>query len=328
MSDAEAHPKSGSLWPLTESGLDQVQNRDELLLSFRRILAQEALPAEGGLLPLFETLYLPMAHWVAESHQQKPLLLGINGAQGSGKSTLTKILQALLEKGFSKRVVSLSIDDLYLRRSEREQLARDVHPLLMTRGVPGTHDVAIAKEVLSSLKEGTGQRITIPVFDKAHDDRADEALWQQIDGPVDIIIFEGWCVGAVAEDNQALEKPINRLEAEEDPQKLWRTYVNEQLKGPYQEIFSLIDKLIMMKIPAMENVFEWRSLQEEKLRASRQDEASASRIMSERELQRFIMHYERITRHSLEEMPERADVVLELNDDHQIERVTVKEVDQ
>ena len=327
MSDAEAHRKSGLLWPLVESGLDQVHNRDELLLAFRLILEQEALPGEGGLLPLFDTLYLPMAHWVAQLQQRRPLLLGINGAQGSGKSTLTKILQTLLEKGFSKRVVSLSIDDLYLTRAEREQLARDVHPLLITRGVPGTHDVAIAKDVLSRLKQGVRQRITLPVFDKAHDDRADEALWQQIEGPVDVIIFEGWCVGAVAEDSQALEKPINRLEAEEDPQRVWRTYVNEQLEGPYREIFALIDILIMMKIPAMENVFEWRSLQEEKLRASRQDEASATRIMSEAELQRFIMHYERITRHSLEEMPERADVVLELNSDHQIERVSVREVD-
>jgi len=327
MSDAEVHRKSGFVWPLVESGLDQVRNRDELLLAFRQILEREALPADGGLLPLFDTLYLPMAHWVAQLQQQGPLLLGINGAQGSGKSTLTKILQALLEKGFSKRVVSLSIDDLYLTRAERERLAREVHPLLITRGVPGTHDVGIARDVLSRLKQGVRQRITIPVFDKAHDDRADEASWQQIDGPVDLIIFEGWCVGAVAEDTQALERPINRLEAEEDPQRVWRTYVNEQLKGPYREIFSLIDILIMMKIPAMENVFEWRSLQEAKLRASRQGGALATRIMSEQELQRFIMHYERITRHSLEEMPERADVLLELNRDHQIERVSVKEAD-
>ena len=261
---------------------------------------------------------------MAESHQHKPLLLGINGAQGSGKSTLTKILQALLEKGFSKRVVSLSIDDLYLRRSEREQLARDIHPLLVTRGVPGTHDVALAKDLLSKLKQGTQQRITIPVFDKALDDRADEALWQQVSGPVDIAIFEGWCVGVAAEDSQALQKPINRLEAEEDPDGVWRNYVNEQLKGPYQELFSLIDKLIMMKVPSMENVFEWRSLQEQKLRVARQDETSATRIMSEQALQRFIMHYERITRRSLQEMPERADVVLELNAEHQIERVKVQ----
>lgn len=324
MSDTEANTKSQPVWPRAGSGTQPVQNRDELLMTFTQILQQESLPAEGGLLPLFETLYLPMAQWVAESHQQKPLLLGINGAQGSGKSTLTKILQALLEKGFSKRVVSISIDDLYLSRTEREQLAKDVHPLLVTRGVPGTHDVALAKDVLSKLKQGTQQSITIPVFDKALDDRADEALWQQVRGPVDIVIFEGWCVCAVAEDSQSLQNPMNRLEAEEDPEGVWRRYVNEQLKGPYQELFSLIDKLIMMKVPAMENVFEWRSLQEQKLKAARQDEASATRIMSEQALQRFIMHYERITRHSLQEMPQRADVVLELNANHQIERVKVK----
>jgi len=324
-SDTESRAKSQPVWPQAESGAQRVRNPDELLLAFRQILEQESLPAEGGLLPLFETLYLPMAQWVAELQQHKPLLLGINGAQGSGKSTLTKILQALLEKGFSKRVVSVSIDDLYLRRSEREQLARDVHPLLVTRGVPGTHDVALAKDVLSKLKQGLQQRITIPVFDKALDDRADEALWQQVSGPVDIVIFEGWCVGAVAEDSQSLLNPMNRLEAEEDPEGVWRRYVNDQLRGPYQEIFSLIDKLIMMKVPSMENVFEWRSLQEQKLRVARQqDKASATRIMSEQALQRFIMHYERITRHSLQEMPDRADVVLELNGNHQIERVKVK----
>ena len=73
----------------------------------------------------------------------KPLIIGINGAQGSGKSTLADYIKSYMcAEGHS--AVSLSLDDFYLTREERFQLSRDTHPLLATRGVPGTHDTALA----------------------------------------------------------------------------------------------------------------------------------------------------------------------------------------
>lgn len=323
MSRHEAQAGEPPLWPEAGPKLPNAAVA-ELRAAFQQLIQQESLGDDQGPLALFESLYLPMAGWIAAHHRGQPLLLGINGGQGSGKSTLCKILQILLQQGFDKRVVVISIDDLYLPRADRQRLASRVHPLLATRGVPGTHDVTLAQRILARLKQGQAEPMEIPLFDKARDDRVDPAHWQTLQGPVDIILFEGWCVGAVAQPESALERPINSLESSEDAGKQWRRFVNAQLAGPYRDLFSLIDILFMLKVPAMENVFEWRLLQENKLRQSLQGRADAgSQLMSEQQLNRFIMHYERITRASLGEMPARADVVLQLNRQHQVCSVTM-----
>jgi D-glycerate 3-kinase len=175
---------------------------------------------------------------------------------------------------------------------------------------------------MQRLKQGRDFPLSIPLFDKAVDDRAPLSRWQTLVQPADIILFEGWCVGATAQSEAQLVEPINSLEREEDPQQVWRRYVNEQLAGPYQALFAMIDVLMMLKVPAMEKVFEWRLLQETKLKQSLADNAqTGTHVMSEQQLNRFIMHYERITRTCLEDMPGRADVVLQLNDQHQISEV-------
>lgn len=325
MPDTETHKTDSAMWPSLLMGTKPVQSMDALREVFIEVLRNEKLPVENGLLPLFEAVYLPMASWLAAQQVDTPLLIGINGAQGSGKSTLTTILEKLLQKGFNKRVVSLSIDDLYLGRQQRQDLARDVHPLLATRGVPGTHDIPLAKEILGSLKRAETSEMQIPVFDKANDDRADDSLWKTVQGPVDIIIFEGWCVASLAQQPEQLHAPLNILEQNEDADARWRNYVNQKLEHEYADLFSMIDCLLMLKIPDMKNVFEWRLLQEQKLQHSvKQNAGKAQHIMSEDELIRFIMHYERITRNNLAEMPDRADLVLFLNDKHQIDRIETK----
>jgi D-glycerate 3-kinase len=189
MSNSNKNTPGQVLWPESLGNRLPPSSQQAALLwpVFQQLIKEEFL-AEADLLPLFDSLYLPMSCWIAQRHTNKPLLLGINGAQGSGKSTLTKILKALLVKGFNKRVVTISIDDLYLCRSDRLQLAASVHPLLSTRGVPGTHDVLLAKTILSKLKSNVNETISVPVFNKAKDDRADEIHWQTIDEPVDIIL--------------------------------------------------------------------------------------------------------------------------------------------
>lgn len=290
---------------------------------FQEIVSQEKLGED--IVNQFESIYLPLAAWIADKHSDHPIVIGINGAQGSGKSTLSKILKSLLVKGFGKAVLLLSIDDLYYSKDTRRQLAEAIHPLLSTRGVPGTHDVELGIKILDSVLSNTKEDVLLPVFDKSIDDQLSEEDWIQVNRPVDIILFEGWCVGSisVAEDN--LLAAINDLEDKEDKNRLWRTYVNQQLAGPYEELFGYIDYLIMLQVPDMESILQWRTLQENKLKELCETQGSPiNSIMTIDEIKRFIMYFERITRHSLEEMPDRADIVLKLNKNHQIFDVRVK----
>lgn len=254
----------------------------------------------------YAPVYLPLAQWLNQLNQNGQRLIGINGAQGSGKSTLCRLLALLLEHGFNKSVAVLSLDDFYLTRDQREALAKQIHPLLQTRGVPGTHDVALAIATLDALQNGLSVRL--PRFDKSCDDRAAERTWVSIQQPVDIILFEGWCVGARPQTVEQLLAPQNELEATEDSQGVWRKYVNSRLAGEYQSLFGMLDVLLMLKVPSFEKVYAWRALQESRLQQG----------MKPDQLQRFIMHYERLTRSMLDELPQRADRVLQIGDDHQI----------
>lgn len=260
---------------------------------------------------LIDDYYLPLALWLAQKHiRGRTLVVGICGGQGSGKSTLTDFLRLVWQQ-LELCSAGFSLDDIYLTRAERRQLARDVHPLLETRGVPGTHDVPLGLDTIDALCAADSRsEIPVPQFDKSTDDRAPRTDWPRQRGPVDILLFEGWCIGARPWRNA--EEPVNALERREDPDGVWRNYVNEQLAGPYRELFARLDLLLMLKVPDMACVLEWRRLQERKLR-----ERSGGG-MSDEALERFVQHYERITRNLLEEMPARADCVFELNRDHQV----------
>lgn len=266
-----------------------------------------------------------LAAWVADHKPPGPMILGVSGAQGAGKSTLTALLATVLTENFGLKVTGFSLDDLYLTYAERNHLAQTIHPLLITRGVPGTHDVALGVRTLEALK-GThpGDETPIPAFDKARNDRRPQREWPVWRGPVDIILFEGWCLGARPQAEEALREPVNDLERHEDPDECWRRYVNAQLAGSYQRLFALLDRLILLKVPNMECVFRWRLEQERKLAERyRSHSGQPLRFMDEAELKRFIQHYERLTRWMLEEMPERADVVIHLNPNHRFDHIQI-----
>ncbi len=261
-------------------------------------------------------------------HQQKKacILVGLTGAQGSGKTTLARHLQVKLEQ-HALHCVAFSIDDLYLTHSDRKQLAQKVHPLLATRGVPGTHDLSLGFKTLAALSAAHfGTETLIPAFDKLIDDRKPKAAWPVFSGSVDIIILEGWCVGAVPQPNEQLKQAINELECLEDADGQWRYYVNQRLKDDYSRFFRQIDVLFMLKVPNMDSVFRWRYQQEQMLAQSSIGVQSVttdirnSSTMSKIQLRRFIQHFERLTCWMLEEMPERADLVLALDEQHNIER--------
>lgn len=242
-----------------------------------------------------------------------PLVVGVCGSQGSGKSTVCKTLTTRLTQSGLK-VANLSLDDLYLPLAEREKLAKHVHPLLKTRGVPGTHDVKLGVHTLHALAHAG--RVPLPRFDKAIDDRRPKQDWDSIEGPAQVVLFEGWCVGARPQTLDALDRPVNALEANEDVDGRWRRYVNDALGGEYQRLFAKIDFLVLLAAPSFDVVLKWRTQQEHELRA--QTTGDSSGVMSDAALVRFIQHYERLTRHILIEMPGRADLVIHLAPDRSV----------
>ncbi|HSS14052.1 MAG TPA: hypothetical protein VLL04_09170, partial [Rhizomicrobium sp.] len=208
--------------------------------------------------------------------------------------------------------------------SERERLGREVHPLLRTRGVPGTHDVALGLSLIDALTDGPTE-VSMPCFDKAQDDRAPATAWPRIAAPVDVILFEGWCVGALPQADADLVEPINALEREEDRDGFWRRYVNAELKGGYSRLFGRIDVLAMLKAPSFDTVYGWRSLQEKKLGDKvRSQGLTGTRIMGPQEIRRFLMFYQRLTEWILQEMPNRAEILMPLDEGHRLLGLEIK----
>jgi D-glycerate 3-kinase len=286
----------------------------------------QAMHIDNDLLGQLESLYLPLAAWLRTRRASgaRTRVIGVCGAQGSGKSTFCRLLGTVLRTGFDETAVTLSIDDLYETRERRAELAAELHPLFATRGVPGTHDVALGLGTIERLLSPDGQAaVPLPAFDKAMDTRVAPKLWRRHRGTVSSVLFEGWCVGARPQSEAALREPVNALERDEDPQGVWRACVNRRLAGDYQALFGLIDVLILLRVDGMQRVFEWRRLQEHKLAAASAAGAANSRIMSDEQVDRFIMHYERLTRHILAEMPDRADIVFDLDETHSAARVHI-----
>jgi D-glycerate 3-kinase len=250
-----------------------------------------------------------LAARIAAAGGSAPLIVGLTGPQGSGKSTLAaRMPAALAARG--RRAVVLSLDDLYLPKVERLKLARDVHPLLATRGVPGTHDVALGVAVLASL--GAARETLVPSFDKASDDRLPRSEWTRFQGPADVIVFEGWCVGARPQPPAALVAPVNELERTRDPDGVWRRYANNALAGPYRALFDPIGFQALLLAPGFDVVLGWREQQEHQLIAR------GGAGQTDAQLAVFVQYYERLTDWIATEMPGRADATARLDPDREV----------
>ena len=231
-----------------------------------------------------------------------PFMLGICGAQGSGKSTVAAVLAGRMRaRGLNVAIVSL--DDLYLDGASRRVLAETIHPLLRTRGVPGTHDPTLGLALIEAL--GAASTIGLPRFDKAADEPGLPAFFE---GPADVVIFEGWCVGARPQDEAALAEPVNMLERERDPDGVWRRYINAQLAGPYATLFDRIDFLALLKAPGFEVVARWRTEQER----------NAGGPMTDDDIRDFVEHYRRLTQHLLRNGEDWADLTIRLDAERKV----------
>ena len=244
------------------------------------------------------------------AHAPRPLVYGLSGAQGSGKSTIARAVVARL-RADGLKAAALSIDDLYYGREDRRRIAARTHPLFITRGPPGTHDVDRGLAILDTLKSRRAARL--PRFSKALDEPLSMAEWEEAPGDLDLLLFEGWCLGAQPQDAEDLDRPINVLEEVFDANGRWRRAVNANLAGPYQRLFARIDRLAYLKPPTFDVVRRWRWEAEQAAAAAAPGRAGPG-LLDEDEFDFFVQHYERITRRMIEDLPPRAELTIELDE--------------
>ena len=263
--------------------------------------------------------YLPIGKIISESYliNKKTQVIGLTGGQGSGKSTISHILKIILKESFNLKTIIFSIDDFYKTLEKRKNMSKKISPLFLTRGVPGTHDATMLFNCIKKLKNSKFKQTVIPRFNKLTDDRDLKKKWLKVNKKPDIVIFEGWCVGAEPQKKKDLLTPITELEKYEDKKKIWRNKVNQELKKNYQKIFSLIDKIIFLKVPSFKYVYKWRLLQEKKLRKK----FKGKKIMSENKIKKFIMFYERLTKHMLKTLSHKADAVIKIDTKHRLKTI-------
>ena len=260
----------------------------------------------------FENIVIPLVVYLESlTKRDKPYFICLSGGQGSGKTTLSDFIQIVLSKVQTRKVVGFSIDDIYKTREERERLANTVHPLCKVRGVPGTHDIQLGLNTVKSLFEADDSCFTsIPSFSKPLDKHNPKETWKKFKGRPEFIFFDAWCGGARPVSEENWQGPINPLEEEEDPDGIWSKWSNRELAGDYQELFAIFDLLILITVPDIDFVYRSRWLQEQTLYKTLEDKELRKKTMTEEEVYRFVMHYERLTHYILEEMPNFSDIVL------------------
>ena len=273
---------------------------------------------------MIKSFLIPISFWIAsKAKNKKPFIVGLGGGQGTGKTTITSIISIVLKKYFKLNVFKISIDDFYKTKKERILLSKKVHPSLITRGVPGTHDVSSMFSFFKRVKSKNFRALKLPKFNKAIDDRYNKKLWHSIKKKPDIIIFEGWCVGARAEKNNSLKKAINSLERNNDKKLIWRKFVNQQLKLKYKKLYTQLDCLLFLKANNFRLLQQWRLKQEKKLWLKNKRSRN-NKIMNKKDVIKFMQTYQRITQNMLKHAPKYSSIILNLNRNHQIKSVKYK----
>ena len=273
---------------------------------------------------MIKSFLIPVCFWIfKKASKKKPLILGLSGGQGIGKTTISSIITLILKKYFKLNIFKISIDDFYKTRKERFLLSKKIHSLLMTRGVPGTHDINIMLNFFKRVKKNNFKSLKLPKFDKAIDDRCKKSSWYTIKKRPDIIIFEGWCVGAMAQKNSMLKKSINSLEKTNDQNLIWRKFVNNQLKTKYKKLFGHLDNLLYLKAKNFNLLQQWRIKQEKKLWLKLKKRKNL-KIMNRLEVINFMQTYQRITQNMIKDVPKYASIVFKLNSNHQIKTINYR----
>ena len=298
-------------------------NYKKLKIKYLKFLKSQEVLSEPfrDKLGQLDHFYLPLSKKIYDNYykDKKTKIIGLTGGQGAGKSTISSILKIILKEYFNLNTVIFSIDDFYKTLKERKKMSIKISPLFITRGVPGTHDTALLYKCLIGFKKLKFSKTLIPKFDKSVDDRLPKRRWQNIRKKPEIVIFEGWCVGATPQKKKDLLVPVNELEKEKDKNKIWRLRVNQELKTKYKKIFNMIDNFIFLKVPSFKHVYKWRLLQEKKLRLS----SSGKKIMTDSQIKHFIMYYERITKHMFFTLDKKAKFVIKIDNKHRFKSMKI-----
>ncbi|WP_440932374.1 uridine kinase [Candidatus Pelagibacter sp.] len=293
---------------------------------FKFIKSQETSTEKfKGKEKMLKSFLIPLCDWIAKKADKKrPYFVGLAGGQGTGKTTISSLISIILKKYFKKNVFRVSIDDFYKTRKDRSKLSKSIHPMLMTRGVPGTHDLKLMQTFFKNAKQKKFRSIKVPKFDKSTDDRYPKKNWYNVNKKPDIIIFEGWCVGAKAEENKSLLKSINTMERNRDKKFIWRKYVNTQLKTNYKKLYSQLNTLVYLKAKDFSLLQKWRLKQENKLKL-KSKKNSKSKIMNKNEVLEFMQTYQRVTENMFKKAPKYASIIMNLNSNHIIKTAVYKD---
>ena len=273
---------------------------------------------------MIKSFLIPLCFWIIKkANRKKPYFVGLAGGQGTGKTTISSLIKIILIKYFKLKVFRISIDDFYKTRKERINLSKRVHPMLLTRGVPGTHDINMMLNFFKKSKFKKFKRLKLPTFNKAIDDRFNKKKWYDLKNKPDVIIFEGWCVGAKSENSITLKRTINSMEKLKDQRQIWRKYVNQQLKTKYKNLYSQLNCLIYLKAKNFSLLQKWRLKQERKLWL-KSKKNSKLKIMNRGDVINFMHTYQRITQNMFKNMPKYASIIFNLNSHHQIKSAIYK----
>ena len=274
--EALASPQQAKAFGITPTNVEEV-------IQARSHLFQEVYPDVLSLLYFHSTstnqqaktltllslwnLWLPLAMRLASSRQllERPLIQGILGGQGTGKTTLGAILSLILAQ-LGYRTLSLSLDDLYKTHAERQQLQKQ-DPRLIWRGPPGTHDIALGLQLLDQLRQPNQQQpILVPRFDKSAWGGSGDRTTPEMIEAVDIVLFEGWFVGVRPIDptvfDGLLPAPIETL-----ADRSFARDMNDQLRD-YVPLWERLDQLMLLYPTDYRLSQQWRRQAEQQMIAT------------------------------------------------------------
>ncbi len=273
--------------------------------------------------PPLWSVWLPLACQLQDwrqaaptSHAASTLVIGLLGGQGSGKTTLTMLMKCLLELQ-GDRVLAWSLDDLYLPYHDRLALqAQDSR--IIWRGPPGTHDVPLGVEILQQLKLGQ-YPVSVPRFDKSCHAGAGDRTGFEVLPPVDFVLFEGWCVGALPVPNEIFEQTSLPLPIQTTADRAFAQDMNRALQA-YIPLWNQLDHLIVMQLQDYRWSQQWRQQAEQQMRAQ------GLPGMSDPAIQEFVEYFWKALHPEIFITPltqdaDRVDLVLEIGADHLPARV-------
>ncbi len=288
-----ACPRRAAAWQLSADNVTcRLEDRAALLQAFCQKTPESDLPLPGRwtdwIVPLW-TLWLPLAQQLAREQQSlgTPFIQGILGGQGTGKTTLTKILRLILGH-LGHQTVALSIDDLYLTYAQRCKLRRQ-DPRLIWRGPPGTHDIELGRRTLTQLRHSSaGEWVTLPQFDKSlHQGEGDRTHPITLPAPT-IVLFEGWFVGARPLDDAAFNDERSLPEPISTPADRQFARDSNRRLHSYLPLWAFLDRLIVLAPSDYRLSQKWRRQAERQMSPGQMSPGSG---LSDDQIEAFVTYF-------------------------------------